>query len=275
MASLSLGTLLGVALVGGGFWLRSEHEASIRRERDRARGDRDLVGRADAIHLGRADPRRGAVQPRGRASLQQRAGGPGYESAFREAGFGAIGDDPAPVAARVVASAARVPLVAALGTGRSAPPTSDAGRGSWAWRRKRTLTPGAAAPAIRRRGRTAPPWPNWPRPRRWQGSPRHSWSRWGSGYTTSAGTGPASWRGCTRSIRTISGPPSHLPGRCRRARPRSRGPPLPAGTETPRRLGRCLQQPWPRRVRQTAIGTRPTTTTKGPRNRPQLCPGPQ
>ena len=92
-------------------------------------------------------------------------------------------------------------------TGRSAPPTSVAGRGSWAWRGEPTRTPGATAPAIPRRGPTAPPWPNWPGPRRWRCSPRPSWSRWGSGYRTSAGTGPPSWRGCTRSIRTISGPP--------------------------------------------------------------------
>ena len=207
VASLSLGALLGVALVGGGLWLRLEHEASIRRERDRARREQGLVARADAIHLNRATLVEGRFNAAAERRFNNARADRNYESAFREAGFGAIGDDPAGVAARIAASAARLPLVAALGDWAVC--AADERRRAWVLgvAQKRTRTPGAAAPAIRRRGRTAPPWPNWPGPRRWQASPRRSWSRWGSGYTTWAGTGPPSWRGCTRSIRTISGPP--------------------------------------------------------------------
>ena len=208
VAALAVGTLLGVGLVAGGLWLRSEHEAGVRRELDRARREQALVARADAIHLNRADPRRGAVQPRGRAALQQRKGGPGLRVGVPRSGV--RGDRRRPGGCGGAGRGlGRAPALGgrARTTGRSAPPTSAAGRGSWAWRGEPTRTPGATAPAIPRRGRTAPPWPNWPGPRRWRSSPRPSWSRWGSGCTTSAGTGPPSWSGCTRSIRTISGPP--------------------------------------------------------------------
>ena len=115
VASLAVGTLLGVALVGGGLWLRSEHEASIRRERDRARREQALVARLDAIHLDRATLVEGRFNAVAERRFNNARADRNYESAFREAGFGAIGDDPAGVAARIAASAARRPLVAALG----------------------------------------------------------------------------------------------------------------------------------------------------------------
>jgi hypothetical protein len=52
-----------------------------------------------------------------------------YESAFRETGFGAIGDDPAGAAAQIAASAARVPLLAALGDWAIC--AADARRRAW------------------------------------------------------------------------------------------------------------------------------------------------
>ena len=95
-----------------------------------------------------------------------------YEAAFREAGVGAIDDDPEDVAARVAASAVRAPSWPRSTTGRSAPPTGAAGRGSWGWRGEPTRTPGATASAIRRRGTIRQPWPLGPDRRPWPSSPR-------------------------------------------------------------------------------------------------------
>ena len=114
VAVFSVGTLLGVGLVAAGLGLRSEHEAGIRRERDRARREQALVARADAIHLDRATLVEGRFDPAAERRFNNARADRDYESAFREAGFGAIGDDPAGVAARVAASATREPLVAAL-----------------------------------------------------------------------------------------------------------------------------------------------------------------
>ena len=115
MAALSLGALLGVALVGAGLWLRSEHEAIVRRERDRARREQALAARVEAIHLNRATLVEGRFNAVAERRFNNARADRDYESAFREAGFGAIGDDPAGVAARIAASAVRQPLVAALG----------------------------------------------------------------------------------------------------------------------------------------------------------------
>ena len=106
---------MGIALVGGGLWLRSEHEASIRRERDRARREQSLVARADAIRLNRVTLAEGRFNAAAERRFNNARADRNYESAFREAGFGAIGENPAGVAARIAASAAREPLVAALG----------------------------------------------------------------------------------------------------------------------------------------------------------------
>ena len=114
VAALALGTLLGVALVGGGLWLRSEHDASIRRERARARREQALMARLDAIHLNRATLVEGRFNAVAERRFNNSRADRNYESAFREARFGAIGDNPAHVAARIAASASRPPLLAAL-----------------------------------------------------------------------------------------------------------------------------------------------------------------
>ncbi len=114
MAALAVGTVLGAALVGGNLWLRSEHDASIRRERDRARREQALAARLDAIHLDRAILVEGRFNVAAERRFNNARADRNYESAFREAGFGAIGDNPAGVAARVTTSSERESLVAAL-----------------------------------------------------------------------------------------------------------------------------------------------------------------
>jgi tetratricopeptide (TPR) repeat protein len=111
VAALALGTLLGVALVGAGFWLKSEHEAGVNRERDRVRLAQT---RLDAIHLDRGTLVEGRFNPAAERRFNNVRADRSYESAFREAGFGTIGDDPAGVAARIAASASRLPFLAAL-----------------------------------------------------------------------------------------------------------------------------------------------------------------
>ena len=160
MAALALGTLLGVALVGGGLWLRSEHEAGIRRERDRARREQALVARVDAIHLDRATLVEGRFNPAAERRFNNARADRDYESAFREAGLGAIGDDPAGCGGagrglgRARALGGRAGRLGGLRRRRASP-----GVGPGRWRGRPTRTPGATAPAIPRRGRTAPPWP--------------------------------------------------------------------------------------------------------------------
>ena len=72
------------------------------------------MARLDAIHLDRATLVEGRFNAVAERRFNNARADRNYESAFREAGFGAIGDDPAGVAARIAASAARLPLVAAL-----------------------------------------------------------------------------------------------------------------------------------------------------------------
>ena len=69
----------------------------------------------DAIHLDRAVLVEGRFNPAAERDFNNARADRNYESAFREAGFGAIGEDPASVAARISASTARQTLVAALG----------------------------------------------------------------------------------------------------------------------------------------------------------------
>ncbi len=114
MAALALGALLGVALFGAGLWLKSVHEAGMRRERDPARRDQSLVARMDAIHLARATLVGGRFNPAADRRFNYARADRDYESAFREAGVGAIGDDTAGVARRIAASTVREPLLAAL-----------------------------------------------------------------------------------------------------------------------------------------------------------------
>ncbi len=109
-----LGSLLGLGLFVSGLWLWSEHEAGIRRDLDRARREQSLVARADTIRLKRSTLAEGRFNPAAERRFSNARADRDYEAAFRDAGLGAIGDDPEAVAARVAASAARRPLVAAL-----------------------------------------------------------------------------------------------------------------------------------------------------------------
>ena len=86
----------------------------MRRERDTARLDQSLVSRMDAIHLARAALVGGRMNPAADRRFNYARADRDYESAFREAGFGAIGDDPASVARRIAASTVREQLLAAL-----------------------------------------------------------------------------------------------------------------------------------------------------------------
>src|SRR5262249_54604873 len=129
MVGLAAGVLLATALAGGGLWVSAERAANERAKEEMARLDqerrdqeavlqrldqadreRGLAKRLDAIHLDRAavvDGRFDVRNNRGRANRE-------YAAAFREAGFGQVGDDPAAVAARVGPSTVRDELVAAL-----------------------------------------------------------------------------------------------------------------------------------------------------------------
>ena len=206
-AALALGTLLGVALVGAGLWLKSVHEARIRRELDPARRNQSLVARMDAIHLARGTLVGGRLNPAADRRFNYARADRDYESAFREAGVGAIGDDTAVVARRITASTMREPLLAALADWSAC--ASLESRRAWVlevarrvdpepWRdRARDPVVWADRAALATTARTAP----------CRRSRCPSWSHWGSGCGTWAVTEPTSWRGCSRRIRTISGPP--------------------------------------------------------------------
>jgi serine/threonine-protein kinase len=114
VAIFSLGTLLGVGLVAFGVSLRTQHEARVRRALDRAQSEQTLVARADAIHLDRATLAEGRLNPAAERRFNDARADRDYQSAFRDAGLGLVGEDPAIVAARVAASPALRPLVAAL-----------------------------------------------------------------------------------------------------------------------------------------------------------------
>jgi serine/threonine-protein kinase len=126
---LTAAVLLATALLGGGLWLRGERAANerakeevqrldqARREQqlvlerlDQARRERQLAERLDAIHLNRAAVAHGRFDVRSNAQRANRD----YEAAFREAGFGGVGDSPAAVATRIESSTIRDDLVAAL-----------------------------------------------------------------------------------------------------------------------------------------------------------------
>ncbi|MFG0260282.1 MAG: protein kinase, partial [Phycisphaerales bacterium JB041] len=80
---------------------------ALRGEIDQAVAALDLVERLEAIRLGRGRFVRGG-------GIDYEQSSRAYEFAFREAGFGGVGDDPAGVAARLAASPARTALVAAF-----------------------------------------------------------------------------------------------------------------------------------------------------------------
>jgi serine/threonine-protein kinase len=165
---LTAGVLLATALVGGGLWVRGERAANerakgqmqrldrARRDQeavlqrlDQARRERRLAERLDAIHMNRAAVVGGRFDVR-RADRE-------YAAAFREAGFGQVGDDPAVVAARVESSTVRDELVAALDdwavcAGRA----GDAGRQHWLLLVLRRADPNPTQ--VRRRLRDPAPW---------------------------------------------------------------------------------------------------------------------
>jgi serine/threonine-protein kinase len=114
IAVFCLGSLLGLALFGGGLWLRSEHEAGIQRKLDRARREQTLVGQADAIRLKRATLAEGRFNPAAERRFNNARADREYEAGFRDAALGVMADRPNVVAARLAASAARQQLVAAL-----------------------------------------------------------------------------------------------------------------------------------------------------------------
>ncbi len=207
VAALALGALMGVALVGAGLWLNSVHEAATRRERDLARRDQSLAARLGAIRLARAAILGGRFNPAADRRFNYARADRDYESAFREAGLGAIGDDTAGVARRITASSVRQPLLVALCDWAVCADLEI--RRAWVLEVARRVDPEPwrAAPAIPRPGPTAPRSPRWPGPRPCRRSQCPSWSQWGSGCGTWAVMGATSWRGCNRRIRMISGPP--------------------------------------------------------------------
>ena len=207
VASLALGALLGVALVGGGLWLKSVPEAGARREREPARRDQSLVARIDAIRLARSSLVGGRLNPVADRRFNYARADRGYESAFREAGVGAIGDETADVARRIAASNVRGPLLAALADWSAC--AGHESRRVWVLEVARRVDPEpwrdrAAIPCC---GPTAPRSPQLPGPRPCRRSQCPSSSHWGSGCGPWAVMGPNSWRGCTKRIRMISGPP--------------------------------------------------------------------
>jgi serine/threonine-protein kinase len=140
---LVAGLLLAVFLVGAGLWVwweKSERErarasqaqaeeeqaraeaeqarATAEQARataelarvDQARRDQQLAARLDAIRLNRSAVTESALDAR---SVKARADRD-YESAFREAGFGQVQDDPDRVGARVADSNIRMTLIGAL-----------------------------------------------------------------------------------------------------------------------------------------------------------------
>ena len=113
---LAGGLLLATALVGGGLWVRWEQSESERAKTrldrvDQDRRDQQLVARLDAIRLERSDMIiDGAIDFRANKARADQD----YETAFREAGFGQVSDDPDTVGARVAASNIRKALLIAL-----------------------------------------------------------------------------------------------------------------------------------------------------------------
>src|SRR5262249_9958329 len=107
---------------------RRDQEAALERL-DRARRERQLAERLDAIHLNRAALVKGRGDERPNAEWADRE----YEAAFREAGLGRVGDGPAAVAAPVELSAIRDEWVAALDAGAACAGGADAAPGRQRW----------------------------------------------------------------------------------------------------------------------------------------------
>src|SRR5262249_2864123 len=134
VVGLTASVLLATALVGGGLWVRGERAANERAQEqlqrhDQARREKEVVARLDAIHLNRAAAVKGRFDVRSNAERADRE----YEAAFREAGFGQVGDDPTAVAARIESSAIRDELVAGLGDWAVCARRAAAAQGRQSW----------------------------------------------------------------------------------------------------------------------------------------------
>ena len=166
------------------------------------------MARLEAIRLARMTLAEGRFNPGAERRFNDARADRAYEAAFREARVGTPDDDPAAVAARVAASAARRPVVAALDDWAVC--AADGRRRAWVLGVARRADPDAWRDRARDpaawedRGRPGQPGPD---RRRLAAQPASLLGRWGSGCTPSAATAPPSWRGCTGSIRTISGSP--------------------------------------------------------------------
>ena len=163
----------------------------MRRELDPARRDQSLVARMDAIHLARGTLVGGRFNPAADRRFNYARADRDYESAFREAGVGAIGDDTAGVARRITASTVREPLLAALADWSACASLRESpGVGPRGGAESR---PGALArPRPRSRGVGRPHRARHDGPDR-AGRRRSqcpSWSHWGSGCGTWAVMGP-------------------------------------------------------------------------------------
>ena len=139
----------------------------MRREQDSAGRDQSLVARMDTIHLARSSLVGGRLNPVADRRFNYARADRDYESAFREAGVGAIGDDAEGVARRIAASTVREPLLAALAdwsacaTPRESPGVGPRGGaesrpGALARPRPRSRCCGPTAPRSPRLARTAP-----------------------------------------------------------------------------------------------------------------------
>jgi serine/threonine-protein kinase len=147
---LTASLLLATALAGAGLWVREERAATDRtREQlarlEQARRDLELTERLDAIHLNRTAVVAGHFDVRSNKSRADRE----YETAFREVGFGEVGDGPEGVAARVAASNIRDALVAALDDWAVC--ATDPSRQSWVLEVARRANPDPTGPHNRLR----------------------------------------------------------------------------------------------------------------------------
>jgi serine/threonine-protein kinase len=142
-----LGSLLGIGLVAAVVWLWLEHEAGIRRDLDRARRAERLVARADAIRLKRVTLAEGRFNPAAERRFSNGIADRAYEAAFRDAGLGAVGDEPEAVAARVGDLAARQPLLTVLDDWAVC--AADARRRAWVLRVARRADPDAWRDRVR------------------------------------------------------------------------------------------------------------------------------
>ncbi len=107
--------LLVIAVLGGTLALTLERRAKDRARQelaqiDQQRLDREFVARLDAIRLNRPVITENSINWHANRDSADRE----YQAAFRQAGYGEVGEDPARVAARVTASRIRNELVTAL-----------------------------------------------------------------------------------------------------------------------------------------------------------------